>query len=114
MQHFESVTTSKTKKSLLNSTTFISRSKHSIVVFMNHQFKRRHISLPLEECTIKELIERALEKFSSECGISFNTKFDKWELYASKKNFKVYSDYPSLEPSQKVENTGFQHFFLCK
>ena len=60
MQHFESLTTTKTKVSLLNCSTFVSSNKQYIVIFMNHQFKRLQISLPWEEVTIEELIEKAL------------------------------------------------------
>jgi len=46
-------------------------------------------------------------------GAHLNPSSEKWELYACKKNSRAYSDYPSLDPTQKVELTGFTYFYLC-
>jgi hypothetical protein len=37
---------------------------------------------------------------------------EKWILYASKRNGKKYNGLPSLDPTQKIEKTGFINFLL--
>ena len=113
MKHFDSHTTSQTKTSLLKGSKITVQVQTTITVFIEHQLKRTPLTLPLTSHTINELIHQALEEYNLMFGTHLSILTQKWELYACKKNNRAYSDYPSLEPNQKVEQTGFSYFYLC-
>ena len=63
--------------------------------------------------TVDVLIEKAIKQFEMVLNTRLSLEQSKWELYACKQSGRRYSDFPSLDPSQKVEQVGFAYFFLC-
>jgi hypothetical protein len=112
MKFDESLTTTKTKASLLHSSVRLSGSRPQAVVFLAQESGQLQLGLSLEGATVRELTARALLEFGR--SWSLRLEEEEWELYASKKSGKICSGYPSLEPGQRVELTGFKYFLLAR
>lgn len=68
--------------------------------------------MPLEDKTINELLLDAINQFNADHELNLNADTSSFLLYAAEKNGKICSDYPALEPTQKVILTKVFHFYL--
>ena len=111
MKYSDSQTTNQTKTSLLKSQAPNSITPPSLTVFMHYQFRLISVFLTSEGETVEELTIRSLSNFARLCELEVD-EHQKWNLYACRKTGQVYSDFPSLDPAQKVDKTKVKYFYL--
>lgn len=68
--------------------------------------------LPLENRTINELILEATRQLNLKFELNLKNDASCYFLYAAKKNGKMESDYPALDPSQNLLLTKVVYFYL--
>lgn len=102
------------KTSLLHKASLPGLKQTSVTVFLDHGLQKTQAVLSPELLTIELLIEKALDEFDVLCAHKLRRKGERWVLYACKRNGRVHGDYPSMEPTQPVQLTGFSCFYLCR